>query len=78
MLELDTGGATASVTGHYKPNGEVFGKLLEIVKQSYYGIVLELDTGGATASITGHYKPNGEELVCKLLTIVKQSYDILC
>ena len=34
MLELDTGEATASVTG---PNGgeEVVGKLLEIVKQSY-------------------------------------------
>ena len=36
MLELDTGGDTASVTGHYKPNGgEVVGKSLEIVKQSY-------------------------------------------
>ena len=37
MLELDTGGATASITGHYKPNGgeEVVGKSLTIVKQSY-------------------------------------------
>ena len=41
--------------------------------------MLELDTGGATASVTGHYKPNeGEEVVGKSLTIVKQSYDILC
>ena len=37
MLELDTGGATANITEHYKPNGgeEVVGKLLKIVKQSY-------------------------------------------
>ena len=35
VLELDTGGATASITGHYKWNGEVVGKSLEIVKQSY-------------------------------------------